>query len=113
MIEIAYDVKNADGVSEKELNLKKTHKIPLGSLVEISCDYVEEHGCRLFVVNHSRDCDGTPLYDLSFDVNAQKRLTEIEDDLRKERDNYAVLMSHMIRGMIVRHFSEDSLILVR
>lgn len=50
------------------------HEIPLGTLVEVE---VEEYGttsaggeinlkgaCKLFVVAHVRDCDGTPCYSL-------------------------------------------------
>lgn len=51
------------------------HNIPLGSLVEVDIEVVQ-HGsdgvevnlkgrCKLFVVRHHRDCDGTPLYVLS------------------------------------------------
>ena len=48
--------------SIKDLNLEKTHSIPIQSLVE-----VKTAGVRLFVVSHSRDCDGTPLYCLCSD----------------------------------------------
>ena len=44
---------------DREENLAKKHNIPLGSLVEL------EDGARLWVVNRSRDCDGTPHYDLA------------------------------------------------
>ena len=47
-----------NGKTIKENNLNKEHKIPIGSLVEI------DDVCRLYVVNYSRDCDGTPLYNL-------------------------------------------------
>jgi hypothetical protein len=42
-----------------------SHTIPLGTLVEVDLDYVAEHGIRGFVVEHTRDCDGTPLYAIS------------------------------------------------
>lgn len=54
------------------------HKYPLGTLVEVKVSIVDGessgdtgsvidlHGtCKLYVVGHSRDCDGTPLYELS------------------------------------------------
>jgi hypothetical protein len=54
------------GESYKETNLKKTHKIPVGTLVELLPRSHEEHGgVRLYVVHHMRDCDGTPLYAMS------------------------------------------------
>ncbi len=69
-------------------NMKLTHKIPLGSIVEVDVDMDNgwgpyeivkrpgfgEYGeviigivgkLRMFVVSHDRDCDGTPLYSVS------------------------------------------------
>lgn len=40
-------------------NCEMEHKFPIGSLVEI------RNGVRLFVIMHTRDCDGTPLYVLT------------------------------------------------
>ena len=59
------------GKTIREVNLEKQHEIPLGALVEIKgfeeYDYHRyENGLRLYVVKHLRDCDGTPLYGLSF-----------------------------------------------
>ncbi len=54
------------GESFKETNLKKTHGIPIGKLVELMPRTDPEHGgVRLYVVAHTRDCDGTPLYAMS------------------------------------------------
>lgn len=56
------DIKNPEsGKTYREENEAKQHNVPLGTLVEV------EDGLRLFVVAHERDCDGTPLYALSFD----------------------------------------------
>ena len=56
------DLKNPDtGETYREGNNALKHTFPIGSLVEI------ESGARLFVVSHSRDCDGTPLYSLCYD----------------------------------------------
>lgn len=73
LINIA-DLKNPETEKTyREENNLKNHNIPLGSLVEIDFDdsYLEspKKGLRLFVVGHDRDCDGTPLYSLSFDKN--------------------------------------------
>lgn len=55
------DPEDAHGRTYKEVNMEKTHSHPIGSLVEL------KDGVRLWVVYHSRDCDGTPLYELSAD----------------------------------------------
>jgi hypothetical protein len=69
-------------------NMKLTHTIPLGSIVEVDVDMDNgwgpyeivkrpgfgEYGeviigiigkLRMFVVSHDRDCDGTPLYSIA------------------------------------------------
>ncbi|MFW6046300.1 MAG: hypothetical protein ACOCP4_00655 [Candidatus Woesearchaeota archaeon] len=62
------DIIEGNGRTWKQNNFKKPHNIPLGTLVEINNPELEEfHGMRLLVVKHTRDCDGTPLYSLSFD----------------------------------------------
>ena len=56
------------GRTYRQINLAKTHAIPVGTLVEILDDDEGNEpmaGVRLFVVNHGRDCDGTPLYYMS------------------------------------------------
>lgn len=65
------DLKNPEtGKTYRQENNEKTHNIPLGALVEV--DFNDEYcetpkkGLRLFVVRYDRDCDGTPLYSLSF-----------------------------------------------
>lgn len=67
-----HDLIDSDtGQSFREMNLEKTHAIPLGTLVEIQsgsneedCEWGNGDGARLFVISHSRDCDGTPLYNM-------------------------------------------------
>ncbi len=68
------DLKNPEtGKTYRGENNLTPHNIPLGTLVEVDFDdkYLEspKKGLRLFVVAHDRDCDGTPLYSLSFDKN--------------------------------------------
>ena len=54
----------------RENNTAKGHNIPVGTLVEVK--YTTWHGngacstghARLWVIWHTRDCDGTPLYGL-------------------------------------------------
>lgn len=65
------DIVEANGKTIRENNMKLGHNIPIGSLVEVKYD--EWHGdgacqvvhARLWIVAHSRDCDGSPLYCLS------------------------------------------------
>jgi len=70
------DLVEQNGKTIRENNLARTHKIPLGTIVEVemelystSCEErieVDLRGkCRLYVVGHLRDCDGTPLYAVS------------------------------------------------
>ncbi|MFK4135961.1 hypothetical protein ACI2KR_27305 [Pseudomonas luteola] len=58
------------GKTTKELNMERKHMYPLYSLVELHTpdgyDSVDD-GLRLFVQGHDRDCDGTPLYALTFE----------------------------------------------
>jgi len=53
------DPEDSQGRTYREVNAEKTHKIPLRSLVELG------GGVRLFVAMHTRDCDMTPLYSLT------------------------------------------------
>jgi len=60
-----YDLKDPDdpeGRTYRELNNARMHSFEVGDLVEI------EGGVRLFVAKQTRDCDGTPLYSLTHDV---------------------------------------------
>lgn len=60
----------ADGMTRRERNMLLQHNIPLYSLVEIlgegTCS-----GLRLYVAHHTRDCDGTPLYALTFEIERE------------------------------------------
>ena len=61
-IVMVYDLVDQEtGKTIKQINLEKTHELPVGSLVELNS------GSRLFVVKQTRDCDGSPLYSLSID----------------------------------------------
>lgn len=61
MVDINSVVVPETGKTARQTNLEKVHTVPLGSLVEL------ESGVRLFVVEHVRDFDGTPLYNLCHD----------------------------------------------
>ena len=65
------DPNKPDGPTIKEANMARTHNIPLNTLVEVKYNrWFGDGACikthaRLWVVGHFRDCDGTPLYQLS------------------------------------------------
>lgn len=97
-----------NGKTVRENNLEKKHAIALGSLVEINIDYIPEHKLRLFVQEHSRDCDGTPLYSLSSDIKdigIDPSKTEFDDPLER-------FLHIMARGRIKHGFSDKSLIVI-
>lgn len=119
------DIVEANGKTWKENNLAIQHDIPIGTLVEIiyKSEYEEEdestYGLRLFVVNHSRDCDGTPLYDMSFDKKAFKEFQETEqkiknNDFENRMDEALIRWAHQhAGGAIMRHYGRDSLKVVQ
>lgn len=66
------DIRESNGKTVRENNYARLHAIPIGALVEIDCDdddYLQAHGVRLFVILHTRDCDGSPLYSLGMRKN--------------------------------------------
>ncbi len=62
------DIVEENGKTVKENNLENKHVIPIGSLVEV-LNPEESKGLRLFVMRHTRDADGTPLYALTGDAD--------------------------------------------
>lgn len=65
------DIVMEDGRTWRDQNLEDLHHgIPLDTLVEVQYDSwfgdgaCEKVHARLYVVEHTRDCDGTPLYSL-------------------------------------------------
>jgi hypothetical protein len=81
----------------REENLKLGHSIPIGTLVEVDIEYSSHHGLRAFVCEHTRDCDGTPMYALYYSKDF-KNLEYVKEI------NY-----HVYRGMIVDGFSDECL----
>lgn len=115
-IKMVADIVEENGKTIRQNNLEKTHSIPLGSLVEVIYESSDEEdnmaGVRMFVVKHSRDCDGTPLYDISFKREAQKEVEDFEKELEKlhgEEYRLAMLLKWKEEGGISRHWGEDSL----
>lgn len=74
---VAHDLpSDLPGKTWKEKNLEIQHNIPIGALVEISAGF-DYDGVRLIVCNHTRDCDGTPLYSLTWDMDNYERFKEL------------------------------------
>ena len=55
------DPDDSEGRTYRQVNNAKSHKYGLGVLVEL------DSGARLFIAKHARDCDGTPLYSLTYE----------------------------------------------
>lgn len=87
------DIPDEDGKTPRQKNLANPHNIPLQSLVETS------EGLRLWVVDHRRDCDGTPLYGLSFDIDWHSSMYGLQ--------NQAMAMSRVDGG-----YPEESLTVI-
>lgn len=71
LLHLADFVNRESGKTYREENCEKQHAIPVGTLVETTIKHYWSSGsclrgrARLWVVQHTRDCDGTPLYILS------------------------------------------------
>jgi hypothetical protein len=68
------EIVEENGKTIRQNNLEKKHQYPLGTLVKVEATIYSNIGaakvdmkgeCILYVVHHTRDCDGTPLYCLS------------------------------------------------
>lgn len=58
------DPNDPQGRSYREVNRDKQHQFKVGQLVEL-----RESGVRLFVAKLTRDCDETPLYSLTPEID--------------------------------------------
>lgn len=93
-----------DGQTDFERNSLLMHSIPLLTLVQIQGGVKD--GICLFVVNHSRDCDGSPLYDLSHDW----KIFGLEREKMKQRSMYEY--GNWL-GKLSLHHSPDNLKLIK
>lgn len=123
-INIVSNIVEENGKTVHQNNMEKEHAVPIGTLVEITYEneYEEEDervkGLRLFVVDHQRDCDGTPLYGLSFSLGAKKDLDSIERSIEKgsyssqAEYNLLVMLKWQAGGKIMNSYSEDCFVVV-
>ena len=110
-IENFADIVESNGKTIRENNLERDHEFPIDTLVEAK--YSEWFGngachrvqARLFVIEHTRDCDGTPLYTL-----ARNNTQDIKDSGLGSGSGYdgRALMFERMFGP-VRNIGEDSL----
>lgn len=125
------DIVMSNGKTWRQQNMEKVHNIPRGTLVEISYgedsyaknDPESKEGLRLFVCGHTRDCDGSPLYDLSHNRNATDEFQELRKKIEEKSwletpdDPYAeglIRWSYFrVGGQIISGMDESSLKIIR
>jgi hypothetical protein len=100
MVDINSIIIPETGKNYRQTNLQKVHTVSLGSLVEL------ETGVRLFVVEHVRDFDGTPLYNLCHD----KDWEEGEDI---QLGNSTIPGKTLSRRALSQHHPLEGLILIK
>ena len=92
-IQMVHDLpSDVPGKTWKEKNFETIHNIPLWTLVEIDYEGSSNNGVRLLVCKHTRDCDGTPLYSLTWD-----------------RDYYDQFVNNQYATVSTNGYSEESL----
>ncbi len=91
----------------------KEHSIPLYSLVEIN--FNEYDGIRLYVQNHSRDIDGSPLYDLTYDLTLIGKEVLLSNFFKEVNNNTLInsVWKAVDFGKVLCHFSADSLTVIK
>jgi hypothetical protein len=109
------DIVEDNGRTIEQNNLQRTHKIPLGTLVEVKGEkwggngYNMKFQAWLFVVGHDRDCDGTPLYKL-----CRRPDPEVEFEAWAEVSKGSINVKQIeflagVFGMFYNNYSEESL----
>ena len=119
------DLVEENGKTVKENNLERVHNVPVGSLVEITYESEYEEpservkGLRLFVVKHSRDCDGSPLYALSHSLSAQDDYDKIEQDIAQHKYGdemewrLLMMLKWQAMGKILNGYDEGSFTVIK
>ncbi len=103
------DIRTDSGKTIKEENLEKVHGIPIDTLVEVKFDqWIGNGACkvvwaRLWVVEHTRDCDGTPLY-----ILAEKK----SEDYKRAKEEGNNLVAMLFTGAETG-FAEGNLVVVK
>lgn len=108
---VVHHIVGEDGLTDKERNLTNTHIFPVFTMVEIQFEDKEhvENGLRLYVHSHTRDCDGTPLYNLTADIEAIKSPCT-QEPLRTLTCPYERHFAIVDIGKIVSGYSESCMV---
>lgn len=106
------DVVENNGRTIKENNMAIVHDIPLGTLVEVRSADSDFNGIRLFVVEHERDCDGEPLYTLSFNKGVVGEIHKVESEKDDEFVMLTNLMIDRLQGSVLRGWTKESLVII-
>jgi DNA-directed RNA polymerase subunit RPC12/RpoP len=117
---MVHDLVEKNGRSIRENNEAIQHKIPLGALVEAKYDeWFGDGACqkvhaRLWVVQHSRDCDGSPLYTLSryksVDLSTQmaRMMAQIKTGLTEDQLKPIEVTPDLVYGHGVLAWDDES-----
>lgn len=113
---IVADIVNPEsGKTYREENAEVKHAIPIGTLVEFQIDeWFGDGACqkvhaRMWVVEHSRDCDKTPLYvvsrwkDPAFAIQVKQYFCGLGEESLKVVD----VTPELIRGENALEWPED------
>lgn len=111
---VIHHIVGEDGLTDKQRNDAKEHTIPLYTLVEIGCD-TTSNGIRLYVQGYGRDCDGTPLYNLTHDyaIIGKDLSNDALRHIRDTQDQYTHYFAIVDSGKIVYNYSADSLTIIK
>lgn len=117
-------------IEPRATQLKFPHSIAIGTPVSVEVALLPEYnGEKLYVTNHSRDCDGTPLYDLHQDKEQAYKMRKLQEMLLIVNDDEEMAINaptarnelmegikqqmENIRRTCETHFSDDCLIVHR
>ncbi len=75
------DPNDPKGRSYREVNNARGHKFGVGVLVEL------DNGVRLFTAKQTRDCDGTPMYVLTYEQKGEYPLNKVKFIYGYSEDN--------------------------
>ncbi len=108
---VVHKIVGEDGLTDKERNNAIQHLYPVFTMVEIKLDDEDrvENGLRLYVHSHTRDFDGTPLYNLTADIEAIKSPCT-QEPLRTLTCPYERYFATMDIGKIVSGYSESCMV---
>ena len=115
------DIVEPNGRTIEQNNLAKAHKYPIGTLVSFDTDEFfresEKGNCQtktsgaLYVMEHLRDCDGSPLYSIGNADLSDEGSAELYHIMNKRDDLHRMVKNAMLQGLfhMIRNIGEESL----